>query len=161
MKQIIIIRHAKSSWDYSVKNDFDRSLNSRGYADAMTMANRLFDKKIKIDAIISSPAKRAITTATYFAETFNIKENNIIKVPELYQAPAAIFYTVIEKINDSFNTVAIFAHNPGITDFVNDLTKVKIDNMPTCAAFSVNATPNHWKLFPAAEKQFLFFEYPK
>jgi len=79
MKSVIIIRHAKSSWDNIIHSDFDRQLNERGHHDAPMMADRLLDKKIKIDAFISSPAKRAITTAAYFAQAFDVNENSIIK----------------------------------------------------------------------------------
>ncbi|MDE3143690.1 MAG: histidine phosphatase family protein [Bacteroidota bacterium] len=161
MKQLLIIRHAKSSWDYSIMNDFDRPLNERGHHDAMLMATRLIEKKINIDAFISSPAKRAFTTATYFAEAFGEKEKNIITFPELYHAPADVFYNVISKTNDSFDSIAVFSHNPGITEFVNQLTNRQIVNMPTCAVFAVKANVTYWKLFPAAKKEFLFFDFPK
>ncbi len=161
MKQLLVIRHAKSSWDYSVLNDFDRPLNERGHHDAMMMASRLLESNITIDAFISSSANRAFTTATYFAEIFGEKENCIIKVPELYHAPAAVIYNVISKIDGAFNTIAIFSHNPGITEFVNELTDRQLDNMPTCGIFAVKANINHWKLFASSKKEFLFFDFPK
>lgn len=161
MKSLIIIRHAKSSWDFSTLNDFDRPLNERGHKDAPMMAKRLLDKKIAIDAFISSTAKRAFTTASYFAEAYNVKEQHIIKVPELYHAAPSVFYDVIETINDGFNTIAVFSHNPGITDFVNQLTNARIDNMPTCGVFAVTIHTESWKNFADAEKEFWFFDYPK
>lgn len=161
MKSLIVIRHAKSSWDFSVLNDFDRPLNERGHKDAPMMAKRLLDKKIPIDAFISSTAKRAFTTAAYFADMYDVKEKNIIKVPELYHAASAVFYDVIENTNDSFNTIALFSHNPGITDFVNQLTNTRIDDMPTCGVFAVTIKTECWKDFANAEKAFWFFDYPK
>ena len=160
MKQLLIIRHAKSNWDNILHSDFERALNERGHHDAPMMAKKIFDKQIKIDAFVSSPAKRAFTTAAYFAEAFHVQEKNIIKIPELYHAAEESFYEVISKLNGQFNTVAIFSHNPGITDFVNDLTDTQIDNMPTCAVFAVKANILHWKLFMQAEKEFLFIDYP-
>jgi phosphohistidine phosphatase len=161
LKQLIIIRHAKSSWDFSILNDFDRPLNERGRKDAPMISKRLLDKKITIDAFISSTAKRAFTTAAYFAEAYAVKEKQIIKVPELYHAAASVFYDVIENTNDSLNTIAVFSHNPGITDFVNQLTNTKIDDMPTCGVFAVTIKIEKWKNFANAEKEFWFFDYPK
>ncbi len=161
MKQLIIIRHAKSSWDFSVLNDFDRPLNDRGHKDAPIMAKRLLDKKISIDVFISSTAKRAFTTAKYFAESYQQKEKNIVALPELYHASPFIFYNVISKLDDDLNTVAIFSHNPGITDFVNELTATKVDNMPTCAAFAITIDCKKWQDFKNAKKTFWFFDYPK
>ncbi len=161
MKQLFIIRHAKSSWDYSEWNDFERTLNNRGHQDAPAMATRLLNKKITIDAFISSSAKRAFTTAAYFAAAYNVAEKNIIQVPELYHASVATFYKVIGSLNNSYGSVALFSHNPGITTFVNELTNIKIDNMPTCGIFSINIPIDSWKHFATAKKQFLFFDYPK
>lgn len=161
MKSLIIIRHAKSSWDFSTLNDFDRPLNERGHRDAPMMAKRLLDKKIAIDAFISSTAKRAFTTAVYFAEAYDVKEKHIIKVPELYHAAPAVFYDVIKTVDDNLNTIALFSHNPGITDFVNQLTDVRLDNMPTCGVFAITIKTESWKKFAVAEKDFWFFDYPK
>ena len=158
---MLIIRHAKAETVFTL-NDFERPLNDRGKKDAPDMAGRLLQKKIKIDAFVSSPAKRAKKTAHLFGEVFGRTEDDIIFINALYHAPAEIFYEVIEQLNDGFDTVAVFAHNPGITDFVNSLTaSVKIDNMPTCSVFAVNADINSWKGFSEAKKNFLFFDYPK
>jgi phosphohistidine phosphatase len=162
MKTILIVRHAKSSWEIGSLKDFDRPLNERGKKDATIMAQRLLDKKIIIDAFISSPAKRAKETAGFFSAVYNKKEENIIFVPTLYHANVATFYETIENINDEFNTVALFSHNPGITAFANELIEsVKIDNMPTCGIFAVKIDTKKWKEFKKATKEFLFFDYPK
>jgi phosphohistidine phosphatase len=164
MKQLLIIRHAKSSWDISIKSDFDRTLNERGHKDAHAMAKRLLDKQINIDAFISSTAKRAFTTATYFAEAYKkagYKSFGLIGKEELYHAPPPVFEKVITHADNSFDTIAIFAHNPGITEFVNGLTTTRIDNMPTCGIFAVTINTNKWGCFIDADKSFWFFDYPK
>ena len=162
MHSLYLVRHAKSSWDdYSIE-DFDRPLNDRGNRDAPEMAQRLVDRKVKIDSFISSPAKRAKKTCKYFCEAFNVKSDEIIFVDKLYLASAETFYSVVAGINNSTKNVAIFSHNPGITDFVNSLVKdVKIDNMPTCGIFAVQADISRWEDFRVAEKSLLFFDYPK
>ena len=83
------------------------------------MAHRLLDKKIKIDAFISSPAKRAKKTASIFANEYKKDTDAIIFKDELYAAPSTVFYEVINKIDNRFDSIAIFSHNPGITDFAN------------------------------------------
>ena len=162
MKTLLIIRHAKSSWDISTLNDFDRSLNDRGKKDAPVMAQRLLDKKIIIDAFVSSPAKRAKKTAELFCYTYDKNKDHIIFVPSLYHAAPQIFFDVIEQLNNDFESVAIFSHNPGITEFVNQLVEnVHIDNMPTCSIFAVKINSTNWKDFIQAKKELLFFDYPK
>jgi phosphohistidine phosphatase len=162
MKQLFIIRHAKSSWAEFKLPDFERPLNERGKADAPAMAKRLLAKKIKIDAFLSSPAKRAKKTCLLFCEEYGIKEDKMIIVESLYLAPPETFFEVVNNLDNKYKHVAIFAHNPGVTDFVNMLTKdVHIDEMPTCSIFAVEAKIDDWKEFKNAEKKFLFFDYPK
>ncbi len=162
MKKLIVVRHAKSSWADMGQSDFDRPLNERGKKDAPEMAERLLKDKIVIDAFVSSPAKRAKRTCKAFAEAYGVEKDDISFVEHLYHAPAPVFYEAIKGFNDGNNSVAVFAHNPGITDFVNSLCNdVHIDNMPTCGVFSVEADVASWKDFEGAEKRFLFFKYPK
>ena len=162
MKTLLIIRHAKSSWDIGSLNDFERPLNERGKKDAPEMAKRLLDKKITIDAFVSSPAKRAKKTAELFCSVYDYKEKDIIFISALYHAGVQTFYDTIENLEDSYNKIAIFSHNPGITSFVNELTEsVRIDNMPTCGVFAVKIDITEWKDFKKSTKEFLFFDYPK
>jgi len=161
MKQIILVRHAKSDWNNSISNDIDRPITDQGRHEAQLMAKRLLKKHIPIDAFISSPAKRAITTAGYFAEAYQTKEKEIIKIPELYNAYSFDFFEVIQKLDDSINNVVLISHNPGITDFANRLTDIRIDHMPTCSVFAIQVLTDQWKDFQKQEKKFLFFDYPK
>ena len=142
-------------------DDFDRPLNERGKRDAPEMARRLKKKNIKIDALISSPAKRAYKTAKYFAEVFELKKEDIILVDRLYHASVTQFLETIGSMDDRYHSAIIFSHNPGITDFANLLTSVRIDNMPTCSVFAVQSDVEQWKDFFKSEKKFLFFDYPK
>ena len=157
---MFIIRHAKAETVFTL-NDFERPLNERGKKDAPEMAKRLLQKKIKIDAFASSPAKRAKKTAVLFGEVFGRTEADIIFITALYHAPAEIFYEVIQQFDNDLNSIAVFAHNPGITDFANSLTTVRIDNIPTCSVFAVNADISRWSDFTKSKKEFLFFDYPK
>lgn len=125
------------------------------------MAQRVMDKHISIDAFISSPAKRAQTTATLFCETMGGSAADLIQIKNLYHAAPEVFYEVIAAADNDCSTIAVFAHNPGITYFVNELTEVQVDNMPTCAVFAVSAAIDKWENFAAAKKKFLFFDYPK
>lgn len=160
MKSLLLIRHAKSSWDFDVE-DFERPLNNRGNKDAPEMAKRLIKKDIKIDAFVSSQANRALSTAIHFIKEYGKKKKNIITIPSLYHATPENFYSVIEELDNDLKTVALFSHNPGITEFANDLTNTPVDDMPTCAVYAVKADIKKWKDFREAKKEFWFFDYPK
>ncbi len=161
MKTLLLVRHAKSSWDNIGQDDRERPLNERGKKDAPEMGKRLKDKKLEIDLFVSSPAKRAFRTARAFAEAYDVKKENIEIVEDLYHASSANFYKVLSSLPSKKDTVALFSHNPGITEFVNTLTSIQVDNMPTGAVFAVSADVTEWNLFKGAEKKILFFDYPK
>lgn len=161
-KTLILVRHAKSSWDNEGLPDFERPLNKRGKEDAPKMAKGLMERKIDIDAFISSPAKRAKKTAELFMEEFEVKKSKLILVPALYLASVEAFYQTIHEVDDTLKSIALFSHNPGITYFANGLIDdVRLDDMPTCSIFAVKVLGNAWSAFKDAEKEFLFFDYPK
>ncbi|HEX4876050.1 MAG TPA: histidine phosphatase family protein [Chitinophagaceae bacterium] len=161
MKKLLLVRHAKSDWGNPALEDFERPLNDRGKKDAPAMAKRLLEKKIIIDAILSSTAKRAAKTAKSFAEVYELKKSRVFFTNDLYMAGDAAFYTAIENAEDKFDTIALFSHNPGLTDFANQLTDARIDNIPTCGVFAIKVNTDTWKEFKSATKEFWFFDYPK
>lgn len=161
MKTLYVVRHAKSSWGDLTQPDFDRPLNDRGQRNAPEMAHRLLSRGISIDAFVTSTAKRAMQTSLHFISVFGRKPEELILREDLYHAPPEVYFSVVAQQDDRYNSVAIFGHNPGITSFVNELAETSIDQMPTCAVFTVQADIKHWKDFPNATKKFLFFDSPK
>ncbi|MBP7173301.1 MAG: histidine phosphatase family protein [Cloacibacterium sp.] len=158
MKTIILIRHAKSDWQYEVQ-DFDRPLAERGHRDAPKMAQYLLQQGIEINQLVSSPANRALSTCKYFAQEY--QNTNILEVQDLYDPSIQDFIDTIENLDDRENSVALFSHNNGITYFANSLSNENIQHMPTCAVVGFRANVATWKDFESAKKEFLFFYYPK
>lgn len=161
MKYLLVVRHAKSSWDAIDMSDFDRPLNERGKRDAPEMARRLINRDITIDAFVSSPAKRAKKTAELFAAEMDAHKKDILFIESLYHPTPPAFFAAIAGMSDSLQCIAFFSHNPGITDFVNMLSSVRTDNMPTSAVYAVKADIQSWKDFEKAKKEFWFYDYPK
>lgn len=161
MKTILLVRHAKSDRGSFSMSDSARPLNDRGKQDAPVMAKRLLERNMPIDVFLSSPARRAYATASIFVKEFGLNDEKIIVVPELYMAETPAFVQVITNAPAEAETIAIFSHNQGITDFANTLSSVNIDNMPTCSIFAVEAAIDDWKDFKARGNHFLFFDYPK
>jgi phosphohistidine phosphatase len=160
LKTVIIVRHAKSSWDDAALSDFERPLNERGKQDAPEMAGRLIKRNVSIDTFISSPARRARKTAAIFAKAYGLHKEDLVLKDELYHAPEKVFYEVISQLPETTKSPALFAHNPGLTDFVNMLTNTRIDNVPTCGIFAVSFSAP-WSEFRSAPKELLFFDYPR
>src|SRR6187551_1217401 len=107
MKSILLIRHAKSSWETAGMRDFDRPLNERGHRDAPMMAERMLAKEIPIELFVSSPAVRALTTAKYFQEAYQVKKSKLVEVPSLYHASVETFYSTIASLEDEYKNVAL------------------------------------------------------
>jgi phosphohistidine phosphatase len=161
LKTIILVRHAKSSWDDFSLKDEDRPLTDRGKKNAPDMAKRLLKKKIPIDAILSSPAKRAKSTAEYFAKEYDIPKKKIILIPELYMASSDAFVKTIRNAPEKADSIALFSHNEGITQFANSLSEARVDHMPTCSVFAVKVDIASWSEFEPGKTEFYFFDYPK
>jgi phosphohistidine phosphatase len=156
MKEIILVRHAKSDWGNALLPDFERPLNERGKKDAPFMAARLRSRIPVIDAFVSSRK-----TAAFFAKEYGLDKTAIRLIDELYEPAENNFVHVIKKLEDPLSTVILFSHNNGITDFANSLTNARIDNMPTCGIFAVKVHTDSWQDFMNAEMEFDFFDYPK
>jgi phosphohistidine phosphatase len=82
-------------------------------------------------------------------------------IPALYEPSVKSFYEAIERVDVEVNCIALFSHNPGITQFVNSLDCHPIYDMPTCAVYAFKIKSTRWKELQIAEKEFLFFDFPK
>jgi phosphohistidine phosphatase len=161
MKTLIIVRHAKSSWDNPFLSDFDRPLNNRGLRDAPRMGKRLKEKEITPDLMLSSPAERALKTCQIMAKILGYKESLIKTNRQLYHADEEQILSVIQQMNEAHDLVMIFGHNPGLTDFVNELANERISNIPTCGIASCQSDVSSWKDMQFGTCKLLFFDYPK
>lgn len=161
-RRLVLIRHAKSSQADPFQDDFDRPLNERGKRDAPFMGRRLKKAELFPDLILSSPAKRAKQTARKIAGALDCEKEGIRFLKQLYLCDASVFEAEIEALEDKVKTVFIVGHNPGITEFANQLTDCfRIDNMPAGAFVAASIKAERWQDFSYAEKEVILCEYPK
>ena len=156
MKTLILVRHAKSDWPENTA-DFDRPLAEKGFHDAEKMAVYLKKQNIKIDQFFPSPALRALTTCEIFNKEYHIK---IEKVEKLYNASERNFESMVVDLDDQLNSVALFSHNNGISNFANSMSE-DIIMFPTCGVAGFEIDCNSWKDFHEAPKKLIFFYEPK
>ena len=161
MKTIFLIRHAKSSWDNPGLRDFDRPLNKRGFRDAPFMAKHLSEQSPAPDKLVSSPAKRAFTTATYFAEAHGLTAQDIHQEPGIYEAYAQELLFIIQRLQPEWDTVYLFGHNPGFTNLANQFAVDFIPNIPTCGIAHISGPIKDWKDFQKGKAKLRNFYYPK
>jgi phosphohistidine phosphatase len=163
MKTLYIVRHAKSSWDEINISDFDRPLNERGKRDAPRMGRRLKEKNILPNLMLSSPAKRALSTCRRIAEVLGYDTEKIKTDRSLYHASEDSLLDIIRNVKDKHTVLMIFGHNPGLTDFVNELSTDDnfIDNIPTCGVVCFKFPIETWKQIDFGKGEFIFFDFPK
>ena len=161
MKTVYFVRHAKSSWKDATLRDIDRPLNDRGKRDAPFMAKLLRGQGLQPDKLISSPAKRALSTAKYFAEAFDISQKDILVVEDIYEAHPTEILQVVRNCQPEWNTVLVFGHNPTFTDVVNFFADQYILNVPTCGVARVELTVDDWSEFDKNTGKLTAFYYPK
>lgn len=161
MKTVYFVRHAKSSWDHPGMRDIERPLNERGLRDAPFMAQLLAGKGVKLDKIISSPANRAYTTATFFASSFQIPVSDIMVHPDIYEAWPEQIMRIVHQLPDEWATVAIFGHNPTFTAIANMFADEPILNLPTCGVAQVEAPVAYWRDFQEHASPKVRYYFPK
>ena len=161
MKTLYLVRHAKSSWDERGISDHDRKLNARGLRDAPRIGEVLNNKGYSPDVIYSSSAKRALTTAKIIAEKIRYPVDNIVVSKNIYDATTNDLVKLINKIDDKYESVMLFGHNPGFTVLANLFADKYIDNMPTCAVAVIELNVELWKEVESDCGKLIAFEYPK
>jgi len=161
MKTITLLRHAKSSWDDSTIVDFDRPLNDRGRTNSPEMAHRLRAAGIRPSLILSSPAKRAWSTAKIFAREISYPLEFLQRDRNLYHAGLKQLFDVIATQDEGFNSILVVGHNPGLTDLANELVPGLTTNMPTAAFVAVLVDTDTWDLRGRRSADLIEYNYPK
>lgn len=163
MKYLYLVRHAKSSWDYPELSDFERPLNKRGKVNAPEMGLRLASRNLQLDAIVSSPANRAINTARAIADRIDFLPGNIIEDEAVYHASYPELVNIINDFPVEWKSAMLVGHNPGFTDLANYLKEpdYRIGNVPTCGVVAIEFTTNQWNNIKKNSGRMLFFDYPK
>ena len=159
MKQLVLIRHAKSSWHDLSARDFDRDLNARGRGDAPEMGRRLAGRDVIPDALLVSSAKRARATVDLIAPEIEFPLQQIEFRDDLYLASPSDMLKLIRRIPDDVQTLALVAHNPGITELTNRLAKTYIQNIPTCGVVTLQMPIEQWQS-AGCGAQLVDFDYP-
>lgn len=161
MKTLTIFRHAKSSWSHPELSDHDRPLNNRGKRDAPVMGERLSEAGIRPSLILSSSAVRAWTTARIIAKSISYPAEFLQKEPRLYHAGVNRIYDVIAAQDEGFKSIMIVGHNPGLTDFANELVPGLTTNIPTAGFVAVLVDSDDWNLRSRRSTELIEFDYPK
>jgi len=160
MKNLLLMRHAKSSWKDSSLPDHQRPLNQRGKQDALRMGKHLKDQGITLDAILCSTAKRARATAVGFLKEYTF-EGDVLYVDDLYSAGSEMIVSVLNRLPDSVDTAMVIGHNPGLDDLLG-LVCNSDEHMPTACVAYIQFPLERWTdLRPVTRGELTHFWKPR
>lgn len=160
MKTLYLVRHAKSSWKYDGLQDMDRPLKGRGIRDAYSTSEWLAEQGCEPDHLVSSPATRALHTAIIFSKNLEFSINEIRIDDKIYHAGSKDLMHILRGLDDKYESVMVFGHNPTITDFVNKCIDHRIDNIPTTGVACLRFDAEKWEDLDR-KADLVFFDYPK
>jgi phosphohistidine phosphatase len=143
MKTVLMMRHAKSSWDNPGLSDHDRPLNKRGKIAAPRMGHLLADLDLVPDVIVSSTAKRAKATVKGVLETCPF-EGEVVYTRDLYHADVEEFLEALHALDDRVEIAMLVGHNPGMEYFL-EIVCDEHERMPTAAIAQVILGVATWK----------------
>ncbi|PLX01414.1 MAG: histidine phosphatase family protein [Marinilabiliales bacterium] len=147
-KSVIIMRHAKSSWEDSSAGDHERGLMDKGIMRTKKVAEFMIVNNINPQLILSSTAKRAVETAKIIADSISYEREKIVLSKKLYLSYTDDVFDELFEVDNNINSVMVFGHNPCFTDLVNMFLKKQIDNLPTSGMAVIEFKTDKWKEIP-------------
>src|SRR5262245_1247039 len=162
MLRLTLVRHAKTEQGRTGQEDWDRVLEPRGQRDAPEMGQRLKGRHLKPDRILSSPAVRAITTATIIARELGVQAAKVHQDERLYLAGPKDMLKVVHELGGNAKHLMIVGHNPGITEFGDRISAERsLDNMPTSAVYTLEFDIKDWADLDWSSGVNADLDYPK
>lgn len=144
MKNLLLMRHGKSSWELNV-SDEDRALIQRGITDAKLVGEAIANQGLEIDFAFSSPANRAFHTAMISLRQLRFPLHTFEVVPDLYDFSGNHVLNFIQNLSKDLNTVLIFGHNHAFTHIANSLGDQHIENVPTSGFVHLQFKDTTWE----------------
>ncbi len=161
MRQLTLIRHAKSSWSDLSLDDFDRPLNKRGKRDLPALAERMVRYELYPDCVLSSGANRAISTARVVTQALDIPFDEVQEIPELYASCYETLLNVLQNQPDRYRHIMMFGHNPGLEDLGFFLTQEPLVKFPTAAVMHIHLSITRWCELAESCGTLTLLDYPK
>ena len=160
--RLTLFRHAKSSWADPGLSDHDRPLSKRGKRDAPMMGERLAARGARPSAILSSTARRALTTAARVAEALDYPPDEIRSSRRLYFAGTHEILRFIMEQPAEWPEIIVVGHNPGFTDLANLLLpELRLDNLVTAGCVAMDFPADDWSEIERVNATLLYWDYPK
>lgn len=168
MREIYLLRHAKSSWAEPTIDDFDRPLAKRGLKAGKKVARYLAEAGIRPDAVLCSAARRTRQTLELVQEACKPGATVLIE-RGLYLAGARKLLNRIRKLPDSAGSVLVIGHNPGMQELAMlltgsgqlDMVQAMLAKFPTAGLAVFRSGAEHWADVQIESGELVSYVYPK
>jgi phosphohistidine phosphatase len=163
-RELWLLRHGKAE-RFDSSEDYDRSLKKRGKRDAKRVGEWLKESQLLPDAVISSPATRAIMTAKIVCDVIGMDHRHIQKEKRLYDEGLVRVKSVLADYPATFSRVLLVGHNPELeallTYLVNDIDLPVVKKLFPTATLARMALPDDWSQLIQGCAELLSITYPK
>ena len=162
MHQLLLLRHAKSSWDDAKLADRDRPLSKRGRRAATAMRKAMMDLGLTPDLVLVSPSRRTQETLAALEPWDDTPLVEQVEV--LYLASAQQLLAVLRGVNETVRSVMLIAHNPGMQELAVRWPAARMagcnGGFPT-AALAEFSVATQWQQLDAAGTRLVRFLTPR
>lgn len=162
IKELHLLRHAKSSWDNPALADIDRPLNSRGEKACRTMAKQIYQAGglNGSHSIYCSPAVRALQTIVGISNTLENQFTWQTK-PSLYTFNWRDIVRFCQQLDDDEQCATVIGHNPALHETIECLTGETIEKFPTCAYAKLRCNISSWQDLAPSCASLKAYYFPK
>lgn len=161
MKELLIVRHGKSSWDEPNQSDRDRPLKPRGEQAADAMGARLAARASAPERIVTSDARRALATAERLAAAAGLDSDRVVVEPQLYTERVHDVLKVIRRIDQGVERAAVVGHNPALHELVHALSELRLGKYPTAAMAHLRLPVGRWSDVAEGSAEVVDYDWPK
>ncbi len=160
MKTLYVVRHGKACPASMETDDFKRPLTEEGREDAKAMAKRVRKKDIIPGLLMSSPADRALETAHIFAKKLKYPPLKILLKQGIYDEENETLREIVRAIDDSYQTVMLFGHEPALSQFAGFLLQDSDLELRKAGIIGISCAVNSWQALNKGTGRLILFDFP-
>lgn len=161
MKRLILMRHGKAGWDHPELADFERPLTRRGERDVPVMGERLRERGVNPDRLISSGAERALRTAVLMSRALRYPEREIDRAEGIYEAGPDYLVRLVRGLNDDYSQVLLVGHNPAFSELGDYLSDGGAEHLRPAGVLCFDFDVPSWRDVDVANAELIFQDNPR
>lgn len=161
LRNLVLVRHTKSSWAQLGLADIDRPLKKDRESDASKMGAFLHQQGFKPDLVYCSPALRTRQTASLLCPELGFNAKHIQFDIRIYESTPEEILEVIRETDSAIQNLLVIGHNPSLTMLAHDLSDKPIEHLPTTGTVWITLQQSDWQLSLHTKGKLKLFARPK